>query len=273
MTRQPVTAPGRSSHQPSGFGRISSRLHLLRPGRGAHLANRAAARSGTRHACVPVGSPLPTHSARGCAARVGAGPRVPRGCRNGGYGRSAPMAARGSRRSVRGSRTRPCVPSQHWRGTVMGSAAHRLHDARDRVTESTRRAGVHNDARIEPSTHLALLVTGLDESSGAACRSTSHTAHPAWDTHRVLRGHRRLLRRPAGLSRCAELRRSQVPRMAGDVFLPSTPALVRTHQAPPTGGVPHCCGGRGGRRWRRAGSPALAPTLSPEVDASGRGRA
>ena len=118
--------------------------HLIPParapaGRGAHLANRAAARSGTRHACVPVGSPLPTHSARGRAARVGAGPRVPRGCRNGGYGRSAPMAARGSRRSVRGSRTRPCVPSQHWRGTVMGSAAPRRPRSRHRIDKASSR--------------------------------------------------------------------------------------------------------------------------------------
>ena len=120
---------------------------------------------------------------------------------------------------------------------------------------------VHNDARIEPSTHLALLVTGL---YGALAPPVVRRRTPLIppDTHRVLRGHRRLLRRPAGLSRCAELRRSQVPRMAGDVFLPSTPALVRTHQASPTGGVPHCGGRRGVRRWRRAGSPALALTSS-----------
>ena len=144
----------------------------------------------------------------------------------------------------------------------MGSAAHRLHDARDRVTESTRRA--HGSQRRADRTIDTSRTPGRRplRSSGAACRSTSHTAHPAEDTHRVLRGHRRLLRRPAGLSRCAELRRSQVQRMAGDVFLPSTPALVRTHQAPPTGGAPHCGGGRGGRRWRRAGSPALALTSS-----------
>ena len=166
--------------------------HLIPPalapaGRGAHLADRAAARSGTRHACVPVGSPLPTHSARGRAARVGAGPRVPRGRRNGGYGRSAPMAARGSRRSVRGSRTGPCVPSQHWRGTVMGSAAHRLHDARDRVTESTRRA--HGSQRRADRTIDTSRTPGHRplRSSGAACRSTSHTAHPAGHSSRSSR--------------------------------------------------------------------------------------
>jgi hypothetical protein len=44
----------------------------------------------------------------------------------------------------------------------MGSAAQRLHDTRDRITKSTRRAHASlRRARIESSTHLVLLFAGL----------------------------------------------------------------------------------------------------------------
>ena len=273
MTRQPVTAPGRSSHQPSGFGwRISSRLHLLRPAGapillivpplGAALVMLASRSDRLYRLIVREDALLEWAQVLAYLVVVAtAATAAPRLWRHGDHVAVCGVVGLGlvSLLSIGeelswGQRligfTTPEIASQNRQGEL------RSQRRADRTIDTSRTPG-HRPLR----------------SSGAACRSTSHTAHPAEDTHRVLRGHRRLLRRPAGLSRCAELRRSQVQRMAGDVFLPSTPALVRTHQAPPTGGVPHCCGGRGGRRWRRAGSPALAPTLSPEVDASGRGRA
>ena len=161
------------------------------------LADRTAAGSCTRSACGTVGWPVPTPRARRRAARVDTGHRVPTGYCDRSCGRSAPLATQGSRCDTRGGRAGTCVPCQHWRGTLMGSTAHRLRDTRDRVTKSTRRAHASQrraDRTIDTSRtpvrrHL--------RSPGAAHHSTPHTPHSAKDTYRVLRCHCRLLQRPA----------------------------------------------------------------------------
>ena len=93
------------------------------------------------------------------------------------------------------------IPRQHWRRTVVGSAAHRLRDTRDRVTKSTRRAHASQrraDRTIDTS---RTSVRRPLRSPGAAHRSTPHTPHPAKDTLRVLRCHCLLLQRPADFPR------------------------------------------------------------------------
>ena len=75
---------------------------------------------------------------------------------------------------TRGGRAGTRVPRQHWRGTVVGSAARRLRDARDRVTKSTRRAHA-SQRRADRTIDTPHFCWRARTESGAAHRSTPHT--------------------------------------------------------------------------------------------------